>query len=87
MHLETDSISLVFGFWNKKGLLPWVVTTLVLASTCFSLLFFDRRTSMNSRRTRTEAPMALQSKKWTTGQVFWHTHYTRTETCTYTDTP
>ena len=42
-HLETDIIPLVIGFLNKKGLLPWVVTMLVLASTCFSLLYFDRR--------------------------------------------
>jgi len=46
VHLETDGISLVFGFLNKKGLLSWVVTTLVLASVCFSLLYFDRKTSM-----------------------------------------
>jgi len=46
VHLEKDGISLVFGFLNKKGLLPWVVTTLVLASVCFSLLNFDRKTSM-----------------------------------------
>jgi len=46
VHVETDGISRVFGFLNKKGLLPWVVTMLVLASTCFSLLFLDRRTSM-----------------------------------------
>ena len=48
MHLEPDAISLVFSFLNKKGLLPWVVTMLVLASTCFSLLYFDQRTSMHS---------------------------------------
>ena len=46
MHFEADGISLMFGFLNKKGLLPWVVTMLVLASTCFSLLYFDRMTSM-----------------------------------------
>ena len=48
MHLEPDAISLVFGFLNKKGLLPWVVTMLVLASICFSLLYFDQRMSMYS---------------------------------------
>ena len=46
MHVETDVISRVFGFLKKKGLLPLVVAMLVLASTCFSLLFLDRRTSM-----------------------------------------
>ena len=44
--METDGISLMFGFFKKKGFLPWlVVTMLVLASTCFSLLFFDQRAS------------------------------------------
>ena len=46
VHVETDAISLVFGFLNKKGLLPLVVATLVVASICFSLLFLDRRTSL-----------------------------------------
>jgi len=42
VYLDTDGISLVVGILDKKGLLPWVVTMLLLASTCFSLLYFDR---------------------------------------------
>ena len=46
VHLEKDGVSLMFGFFNKKGCLPWlVVTMLMLASTCFSLIFFDQRAS------------------------------------------
>ena len=44
--MERDEISIVFGFLDKKGLLPRLVTMFLLASTCFSLLFFDQRTSM-----------------------------------------
>ena len=44
--LGTDGISLAFGFLKKNRLLPWVVTMLMMATTCFSLLYLDRRTSI-----------------------------------------
>jgi len=44
--LKKDQSSVILGFLTKRGLLPWVVTTLIFSAICFSLLCFDRRRSL-----------------------------------------
>jgi len=44
--LKNDQSSVILGFLTKRGLLPWVVTTLIFSAICFSLLCFDRRRSL-----------------------------------------
>jgi len=44
--LKIDQSSVILGFLTKRGLLPWVVTTLIFSAICFSLLCFDRRRSV-----------------------------------------
>jgi len=44
--LKNDQSSVILGFLTKRGLLPWVVTSLIFSAICFSLLCFDRRRSL-----------------------------------------